>query len=52
MAHVLYCWWNPVRHGFVGRPADWPYSSIHWDIRLGRVELEWSGEVPEGEFGE
>jgi len=35
-AHVRYCWENPVKHGFVERPEDWPYSSVHRDIRLGR----------------
>jgi len=50
--HVRYCWMNPVKHGLVERAADWPYSSIHRDIRLGRVAPEWSGVVPEGEFGE
>ena len=49
--HVRYCWGNPVRHGLVARPTDWPHSSIHRDIRLGRVEAEWSGEAPEGVFG-
>ena len=49
-AHVRYCWGNPVKHGFVEKAADWPYSSIHRDIRLGLVEAEWA--VPEGEFGE
>lgn len=29
-AHLNYCWVNPVRHGLVDRPEDWPYSSIHW----------------------
>lgn len=28
-AHVHYCHWNPVRHGLVASPADWPHSSIH-----------------------
>jgi putative transposase len=26
-AHVEYCWFNPVKHGYVERPEDWPYSS-------------------------
>jgi putative transposase len=30
-AHVEYCWFNPVKHGFVDDPADWPYSSYHRD---------------------
>lgn len=41
-AHLQYCWTNPVRHGLVARPADWPYSSLHRDIRLGRVEPEFN----------
>ena len=31
--HVRYCWFNPVKHGFVERPEDWPYSSVHFDAR-------------------
>lgn len=27
--HVDYCHFNPVKHGFVARPEDWPYSSVH-----------------------
>ena len=50
--HVRYCWLNPVKHGLVARPADWPHSSIHRDIRLGRVEPEWSAPSPDGRFGE
>ena len=34
-AHLRYCWGNPVKHGLVERAVDWPYSSIHRDIRLG-----------------
>ena len=30
-AHVEYCWNNPVKHGFVDAPGDWPYSSFHRD---------------------
>lgn len=51
-AHVRYCWINPVKHGLVGRAADWPYSSIHRDIARGLVEPEWSGAVPTRDFGE
>lgn len=50
--HVQYCWGNPVKHGVAARPADWPYSSIHRDIRLGLVPPEWSGGLNEGRFGE
>ena len=51
-AHVRYCWGNPVKHGLAARPVDWPYSSIHRDIRLGRVDPEWSGTEDVGYFGE
>ena len=27
---------NPVKHGYVERPEDWPYSSIHREIAAGR----------------
>ncbi|MBI1173249.1 transposase [bacterium] len=30
-AHVRYCWLNPVKHGLVEDPKDWPYSSFHRD---------------------
>ncbi|NDW47713.1 transposase [Ruegeria sp. PrR005] len=51
-AHMRYCWLNPVKHGLAERPVDWPYSSIHRDIRKGRIEADWSGPIPEGRFGE
>jgi putative transposase len=50
--HLRYCWWNPVRHGLVSRAVDWPYSSIHRDIRLGQADPEWTGPAIEGRFGE
>lgn len=50
--HVAYCRGNPVKHGLVARAVDWPYSSIHRDIRLGRVDPEWVGELADGDFGE
>lgn len=51
-AHIAYCWGNPVKHGLVTRAADWPFSSIHRDIRLGRVDPEWAASDVEGRFGE
>ena len=29
--HIRYCWHNPVKHGLVDHPKDWPYSSYHRD---------------------
>ncbi len=28
-AHVNYCWINPVKHGLVDDPDDWPFSSFY-----------------------
>ena len=50
--HMRYCWGNPVRHGLVARAADWPHSSIHRDIRAGRVDAEWADVVTADGFGE
>ena len=36
VAAVSYCHINPVKHGYVARPEDWPYSSVHREIAAGR----------------
>ena len=43
--HVEYCWGNPVKHGFVKRAVDWPYSSIHRETARGMVSPEWGGDL-------
>jgi putative transposase len=35
LAHINYCWINPVKHGLVSVPEDWPYSSYHRDVGTG-----------------
>lgn len=50
--HLRYCWINPVKHGFAAKPTDWPFSSIHRDIRLGHVDPEYFGEILNGQYGE
>ncbi|HRO14697.1 MAG TPA: transposase [Paracoccus sp. (in: a-proteobacteria)] len=44
-AHLLYCWFNPVKHGLVQRTQDWPYSSVHREFRSGRWEWAMSQGV-------
>ncbi len=39
--HVAYIHFNPVKHGYVERAADWPYSSIHRYIANGVVPEDW-----------
>ncbi len=48
-AHRQYCWFNPVKHGLVGHPSDWPFSSYHRDVRLGLVPQDWCGSSETGE---
>lgn len=33
MNHIRYCHENPVKHGYVARPEDWPWSSYPRDCR-------------------
>jgi putative transposase len=51
-AHMHFCWMNPVKHGLVTRPVDWAYSSIHRDIRAGRVDPYFAVSIVQGDFGE
>jgi putative transposase len=30
-----YIHFNPVKHGYVERAQDWPFSSFHRGVRLG-----------------
>ena len=52
--HVDYIHFNPVKHGYAQRAADWPYSSIHRYIAAGVLTQDWgAGEGEEsGRFGE
>jgi putative transposase len=43
--HVDYAHFNPVKHGYVKRASDWPYSSIHRYIRRGWLADDWAAEV-------
>ncbi|WP_457445759.1 REP-associated tyrosine transposase [Roseateles sp. P5_E4] len=36
--HVDYIHFNPVKHGWAERAADWPHSSIHRFIREGVID--------------
>lgn len=52
--HVDYIHFNPVKHGFVGRVREWPYSSFHRYVRCGLCTEDWAGDagVSAGKFGE
>ena len=52
-SHVAYIHFNPVKHGYVERAADWPHSSIHRFIRDGLIPLDWATEgSSESDWGE
>lgn len=44
--HLHYIHYNPVKHGLVGSPGEWPYSSFkHW-VQNGVYTADWgSGEM-------
>jgi len=39
--HVDYIHYNPVKHGYVARAVDWPYSSFHRFVRDGILPVDW-----------
>lgn len=40
--HVDYIHYNPVKHGYVEKVADWPYSSFHRWVKLGIYPQDWA----------
>ena len=52
--HLDYIHFNPVRHWYVSRVRDWPYSSFHRWVRLGGYPQDWAGDNTgeSGPFGE
>lgn len=53
--HVDYIHWNPVKHGYVKRAGDWPYSTFHRHVANGIYPVDWGidASIPvEANFGE
>jgi len=51
--HVDYVHYNPVKHGYVERAVEWPFSSFHHYVRRGWLAEDWGcAEDFEGDFGE
>jgi putative transposase len=42
--HVHYIHYNPVKHGYVSRPDDYPHTSYHEYLKRGWYEIGWSPE--------
>ena len=52
--HCNYIHFNPLKHGYVSKISEWPYSSFQRFVRLGVYPLDWAtAEETEGaDFGE
>jgi len=42
--HADYIHYNPVKHGHVRRPKDWPWSSFHRYVRSGDYLEDWGSD--------
>jgi len=51
---IDYLHWNPVKHGYVSRVADWSFSTFHRYVRQGVYGRDWGGDIGVDirEFGE
>jgi len=53
--HTDYIHWNPVKHGLVRCAANWPYSTFHRFVALGKYPENWGiayDTESGGNFGE
>jgi len=50
--HADYIHYNPVKHGHVRCPKDWPWSSFHRYVHSGDYPEDWgSQDKPTPDFG-
>jgi putative transposase len=45
-AHMDYLHFNPVKHGWVDRVVDWPFSTFHRCVMDGIYAADWAGGFP------
>ena len=45
--HMDYIHYNPVKHGFVAKPDDWPHSSFKMAVKEGLYEIDWGSSEPD-----
>ena len=50
--HIDYIYINPLKHGWVSRVRDWPFSTFHRDVRQGGYPMDWAGDINHLETGE
>jgi len=44
--HMDYIHYNPVKHGYVQNPADWPHSSFQKAVKEGLYPIGWGMNEP------
>ena len=42
--HIDYIHFNPVKHGYVQSPTEWPFSSFHNYVKRGLLPKNWGSE--------
>jgi len=42
--HIDYIHYNPVKHGYVKRVQDWPFSTFHRYVKEGVYPVDWAGD--------
>ncbi|MCC6923168.1 MAG: transposase [Nitrosomonas sp.] len=52
--HIDYIHANPLKHGYVKRVIDWPYSTFHRYVASGQYPADWAGvaDYPDLSAGE
>ena len=43
--HLDYIHYNPVKHGYVSSPTEWPFSSFHKAVEKGYYEMDWGKNI-------
>lgn len=46
-AHFDYIHFNPVKHGYVSSPRDWPWPSFHKYVASGHYPADWAKGPPD-----
>ncbi len=44
--HLDYIHYNPVKHGFVATPGEWPHSSFKRFVAIGWYDKDWGNVAP------
>ena len=52
--HIDYVHYNPIKHGWVEKLTDWPYSTFHRYVKSGIYAPDWGSGMAnlEDDYGE